>query len=210
MSISRRPLPRLAGTMLACACLALFAAAAGAQTWAEVGDAGDVPATVQVPVGLYALNQITGTLSSPEDVDLYCIELLNPTVFSANLLCASHADPSIWIFRFTGQPVAHNDVCAFANKTIPVGMFSIGTYYVAVGSQNRQPLAGVDPIWISGLFTGPRVPDGPGAAGNLTGWTGAGGFASGSYTLNFQGASYCGTAVPTEEQSWGAMKAIYR
>jgi hypothetical protein len=47
-------------------------------------------------------------------------------------------------------------------------------------------------------------------AGHLTGWTGAGGFNQGNDTINFQGASYCGTVVATEEQSRGAFKTIYR
>jgi hypothetical protein len=68
----------------------------------------------------------------------------------------------------------------------------------------------VDPIWISGLFIGLRVPDGPSADGNLTGCTGAGGFNQGDYTISFQGASYCGTAAAPEEQNWGALKSICR
>lgn len=90
-----------------------------AQVWNEVGDAGDVQVSVQTPVGLYALNQINGALQHDADVDLYCIEVLNPTAFSASLQCAGMMDPSIWIFHFTGQGVTHNDVCAFGGKTIP-------------------------------------------------------------------------------------------
>lgn len=187
-----------------------LSATAGAQTWAESGDAGDLPWSVQTPAGLYALNQITGTLSGPEDMDLYCIEVLDPAVFSASVVCAGMADPSIWIFRFTGLGVAHNDVCMGGGKTIPVGMFGIGTYHVAVGSAGRQSLAGTDPIWIPNLLTGPRAPDGPGAAGNLSAWTGTSGFYNGNYTINLPGASYCGTAVPTEEHGWGSLKSIYR
>lgn len=197
--------------VIAAALLLAVAAPALAQVWNEAGDAGDVPWTVQSPAGLYALNQINGSLQFDSDVDLYCIEVLNPALFSASLQCTVAADPSIWIFRWTGLGVAHNDVCAFSGKTIPAGMFGVGTYYVAVAPFGRQAQSAGSDMWQNALFTGPRVPDGPGAAGNLSGWGGAVAIPGViNYTINFTGASYCGTAVPTEEQAWGSLKATYR
>ena len=166
--------------------LALTAATASAfaQVSNEVGDAGDVPWTVQSPAGLYALNQINGALQFDSDVDLYCIEVLNPTQFSASLQCG---------------------------KTIPTGIVSIGTYYVAVAPFGRQAMSAGGDMWQNALFTGPRAPDGPGAASNLIGWSGAVAIPGVTpYTINFTGASYCGTVVPAEAQSWGALKSTYR
>lgn len=191
--------------------LAVATTPALAQVWNEAGDAGDVPWTVQSPAGLYALNQINGTLQFDGDVDLYCLEVLHPTAFSASLQCAMAADPSIWIFHFTGQGKTHNDVCAGGGKTIPTGIVSIGTYYVAVAPFGRQAVSAGGDMWQNALFTGPRAPDGPGAANNLTGWSGAVAIpAPVPYTINFTGASYCGTVVPEESQAWGSLKAIYR
>jgi hypothetical protein len=200
--------PNLVALLLA---LTAATASAFAQISNEVGDAGDVPGTVQSPAGLYALNQINGALQFDSDVDLYCIEVLNPTQFSASLQCAAAADPSIWIFHFTGQGKTHNDVCAGGGKTIPTGIVSIGTYYVAVAPFGRQAMSAGGDMWQNALFTGPRAPDGPGAASNLIGWSGAVAIPGVvPYTINFTGASYCGTVVPAEAQSWGALKSTYR
>jgi len=198
-------------TVLAAACALFAAAPTFAQVWNEAGDAGDVPWTVQAPIGLYALNQINGSLQFDADVDLYCIEVLNPPAFSASLQCLMAADPSIWIFHFTGQGVTHNDVCAGGGKTIPTGIVGFGTYYVAVAPFGRQAQSSGGDIWQNALFTGPRAPDGPGVGNNLIGWSGAVAIPGVvPYTINFTGASYCGTAVPAEAHSWGTLKATYR
>lgn len=204
---------QLAPAILAAAFLLATTAATPslAQVWNETGDAGDLPWSVQTPAGLYALNQINGALQFDADVDLYCIEVLNPTAFSASLQCAVAADPSIWIFHFTGLGVTHNDVCAFGGKTIPTGIVSIGTYYVAVAPFGRQAASSSGDIWQNALFTGPRAPDGPGAANNLLSWSGAVAIPGVTpYTINFTGANYCGTVVPEEAHSWGALKAQFR
>ncbi len=190
--------------------LAAFAAPALAQVWNESGDAGDLPWTVQSPAGLYALNQINGSLQFDSDVDLYCIEVLNPALFSASLQCAVAADPSIWIFHFTGQGVTHNDVCAGGGKTIPTGILGVGTFYVAVAPFGRQAASIGGDMWQNALFTGPRAPDGPGAGNNLSSWSGSPAAGVVPYTINFTGASYCGTAIPEEAQTWGSLKATYR
>lgn len=203
----------LAGIVLATSLVlaAVAATPSRAQVWNESGDAGDLPWSVQTPTGLYALNQINGALQFDSDVDLYCIEVLNPALFSASLQCTVAADPSIWIFHFTGLGVAHNDVCAFSGKTIPPGILGVGTFYVAVAPFGRQAASSSGDIWQNALFTGPRTPDGPGAANNLQSWSGAVAIPGVTpYTINFTGASYCGTAVPEEAHSWGTMKAQYR
>ncbi len=211
-TILRRP--PAGATTLAIALLLAFVAMttpALSQVWNESGDAGEFPWTGQTPPGLYALNQINGSLQFDSDVDLYCFEVLNPALFSASLQCMVAADPNIWIFHFTGQGIAHNDVCAFSGKTIPPGIVGVGTYYVAVAPFGRQAASIGGDIWQNALFTGPRLPDGPGAANNLSSWSGAVGIPGVvPYTINFTGASYCGTVVPEEGQSWGGLKAIYR
>lgn len=204
---------------LLCASLAAIALAvsmlatpARAQTWAEVGDAGSTPGGQQTPIGLGPLTQITGTLTDGGDVDLYCLEILNHTIFNASLFCLAQQDPSIWLFHFTGQGIAHNDLCVGAGKTIPASSIaSIGTYYLAVAAQGMQAISPGGSMWQTGLFVGPRPVDGPGAAGNLNGW---GGIPSPSslynYTVNLQGASFCGTAVPVRGGTWGRLKVLYR
>ena len=55
--------------------VAALAPTARAQTWTEVGDAGDLIATAQTTVGAGAITQITGSLPLSDDVDLYCVRL---------------------------------------------------------------------------------------------------------------------------------------
>src|SRR5690349_18365486 len=69
--------PMNALSRLAAACVLTLAIAtpALAQTWNENGDAGDVVSTAQLTLGSGALTGINGQLTSPTDIDLYCIHL---------------------------------------------------------------------------------------------------------------------------------------
>ena len=203
---------RLLSALLSMVLLAAFASLAGAQSWSEVGDAGNTWGTVQTPLGLGPLTQITGTLSDGSDVDAYCIEILSPTVFGASIQCGSHTDPSLWLFHFSGLGILHNDRCLGGLKDFPVGsVASVGTYFITVGPQGVQAQSSSGAMWQTGLFTGPRAPDGPGAGNNLNGWAGSGPVTFFSnYTITLRGASYCGTVVPTRPSAWGTIKLLYR
>lgn len=188
------------------------ASRAEAQSWTESGDAGNTWQTVQTPVGVGPLTQIHGTIAHSGDVDAYCIEILDHSQFSASISCAAMMDPSLWLFHFSGAGIAHNDRCLGGMKNIPLGFVgSIGTYFVAVGPQGVQAHSSGGAMWQTGLFTGVRAPDGPGAANNLVSWAGSGPLtAFASYTISLQGASYCGTAVPARPGTWGTIKLLYR
>lgn len=194
--------------------LALVIAAAMpalAQTWAETGDAGDAIATAQSTAGAGALTQITGSLQTDSDVDLFCVNVQDPHAFSASLQCVMAADPSIWVFLSSGVGAAHNDVCMFSGKTIPPGFVGSGTCYVAVTQAGRQAYSAGGAMWQSFLFTGARAPDGPGAGGPLLYWSGGGPLPGVTpYTINLTGVGYCESAVPVQASGWGALKAIYR
>ena len=206
--VSRRP---LAAIILATAMAVLAAAPALAQTWAETGDAGDLIASAQSTAGAGALTQITGSLQSDSDVDLFCVNVQDPHAFSASLQCLMAADPSIWVFAPAGLGLAHNDVCAFGGKTIPPGFVGTGTYYVAVTQAGRQAHSAGGAMWQSFLFTGVRMPDGPGAGGALLYWLGGGPLPGVTpYTINLTGVGYCESAVPVQASGWGALKATYR
>ncbi len=192
--------------------LALAAASiATAQTWSEAGDAGETPATAQVTSGSGPLTQINGSLQSDPDVDMFCVDVTNPAAFSASVQCVMAADPSIWIFTPSGAGIVLNDVCMFSGKTVPAGWVGAGTCYIAVTQLSRQPQSTGGAMWLSQLFTGPRAPDGPGAAGNLWYWAGGGPLPGVTpYTINLTGATFCQAAVPAEAHDWGTLKATYR
>ena len=209
---SRAASRRLIAALASIALLAAFAPHARAQTWSEVGDAGNTWGSVQTPLGVGPLTQITGTISSTDDVDAFCIEILDHAQFGASIQCAAMTDPSLWLFHFSGQGIGHNDRCQFGAKNIPLGFVgSIGTYFIAVGPQGVQAQSSSGAMWQTGLFTGVRAPDGPGAGNNLISWAGSGPLSTFSnYTITLQGASYCGTAVPARRTAWGSLKLLYR
>lgn len=190
---------------------ALAATPTLSQTWSETGDAGDAIATAQSTAGAGALTQITGSLQTDSDVDLFCVDVPDPHTFSASLQCVMAADPSIWVFAPSGLGLAHNDVCMFSGKTIPPGFVGSGTCYIAVTQAGRQAYSAGGAMWQSFLFTGARAPDGPGAGGLLLSWSGGGPLPGVTpYTINLTGAGFCESAVPVQASGWGALKATYR
>ncbi len=199
--------------LLGLALCALASAPARAQSWAEVGDAGELPATSQTTVGSGALTQIIGSFASPADADVYCIHITGQQAFVAGILCAAYTDPDIWLFDSSGLGVTHNDVCQ-AGMTKITGLYvpGPGTYYLAVAYGGRQALGpGGLAIWQTQLFTGERAPDGPGAPGPIVGWGGIGNPTTlTNYTINLQGVDYCSQVVPARGRSWGTLKLLYR
>ena len=127
--------------------LALSGTPARAQSWNEVGDAGDTPGTAQFTAGNGALNQILGTIPSATDVDMYCIRVTNWASFSACLLCAANADEDIWLFDGSGKGVVAAQLCqggckGLSNAFVPGN----GLYYLAISAHGLLPYAGSDPI----------------------------------------------------------------
>ena len=196
--------------------LALTAAPiARAQTWAESGDAGDLVASAQSTVGNGSLQKITGALGSPTDVDLYCVRLLSvppaglPIV---QLQCVVISGPNVWLFDALGNGVFLNQNCQFGSKTIvaPSVSLAAGTYYVAVSYSGFDAQSAGGAMWLAAPI-GQRSPDGPGAAGTLTGWAGTPNVQPlNPYTINLVGMGYCEVATATLNGTWGRVKGMYR
>ncbi len=208
--VSPRSLVRASALLLA---LALLPAprAARAQTWSEPADAGSLVGTAQVTVGTGTLTMIQGQLATDTDVDVYCIDVVDPAQFFAGLLCSTHADPDLSLFAPNGQGLALATSCAFGYKGIPAGFVpGPGTYYLAVSGSGGLALSGAAMIWLPGIFP-TRAPDGPGVGGALTGWGGSPARpGTGVYTVNLAGVSACSLVVPSRGSSWGILKVRYR
>ena len=209
-SPARRP---FFGPALLLLVLAL-APAARAQVWSEVGDAGDLVASAQVTSGSGGLTTISGFLASPTDVDLYCMHLSavppagQPLV---SLQCVAFMGPNVWLFDATGQGVFTNATCALGNKTILAPNVSLapGTYYVAVSYYGVDPSSAAGAIWLPALF-GQRAPDGPGAAGSLTAWSGTPTVSPiNPYLINLTFMEYCDAATAVTTPTWGSLKIRY-
>jgi hypothetical protein len=81
----------LAGALLAAICVLFAVPRAIAGTWTEQGDAGQLCSTAQVTTGTGTLDQIIGSVSSIQDVDLYRIRINDPATFSASTTACSPA-----------------------------------------------------------------------------------------------------------------------
>jgi|GEM_PF-1333985 len=174
----------------------LLASTAGAQTWAEMGDAGTTLAAGNITTGSGALTQITGAIGAAgADVDIYRIRILNLATFRASTVGGASADTQVFLFDSTGRGVTMNDDAvgtAFSQSTI-TGQFVpvAGTYYLAVSQFDLDPVAGGNEIWADQPYIAERIPDGPGAAGTLSGWTGGATVAQGfAYTVTLAGAAF--------------------
>lgn len=185
--------------------LALFAVPAMAQ-WVETDDAGNLPATAQIPLGDGPLATIAGNLSVG-DVDMYCIMATDPAAFSASTVGGATFDTQLFVFTETGVGVIMNDdsgglqslVGAFGTCMYSAGP---GTYYVAISRYNADPrdAAGGTILGLSGCNSTNANP--------VASWTVSTG-AAGAYVITLTSVNFCGT-VATEGATWGGVKSLYR
>lgn len=208
--MSHRVIHALRGLFVVVFVLSIVTTASFAQTWSEVGDAGDLPGTAQATVGVGALTTITGSLWADTDVDVYCIRITDEAAFKARLQCVAWSGPSPFLFDASGVGVATTDECSGGDKLISSTFVTTnGVYYLAIAPMPITAVAGADDIWVPVLST-ERAPDGPGAANPVTSWGGAPVVQPiNPYTVYLTGAEFCDAPVPTESRSWGRVKTIY-
>jgi len=187
---------------------ALFAAGAftpsvmAAVIWSEQGDAGQTRLSAQSVLGAGSLIEITGSIGSSSDVDMYWIQLTGGGTFSASApsLSPSLRDPQLFLFDFSGFGIYANDdglpaLGAFLPAAHPLTPTSGGLYLLAISGYNTDPISVGGLIFPSSPFAPVYGPSGSGGGSPLSGWTGGGD--TGSYTVSFTGAQ----AVETPEPS---------
>jgi hypothetical protein len=175
-------------------------ASVSAFTWTEVGDAGDLLATAQIPVGEGPLTSISGTLTlvgdsnSPKDADMYKIFIANPGTFSATtVLPGVTLDTQLFLFDSDGRGVYANDDDVLdsslepVRSTLPAGHLSgpsvAGIYYLVITSFNLDPVSPGGLIF-PGSFSAVEGPTGPGGGSAITGYTDNGTTGTtGAYTI---------------------------
>ncbi|HEX6810140.1 MAG TPA: hypothetical protein VF384_00830 [Planctomycetota bacterium] len=188
-------------TSLLAPCLALGATLSlDAQTWVEAGEAGNLPATAQTPVGVGALTQIDGNLNDPaeptgagNDRDMYLIQIDNPATFTATTVGGTVLDTQLFLFQQSGLGVSFNDDSGITTQSALSGAFvpAPGLYLIAVSRFDRDPTGLGLEIWADTPFTTERAPDGPGAANPIDGWNGIGATGiTGSYSIFLTSASF--------------------
>jgi hypothetical protein len=168
--------------------------------WFEVGDAGDVPATAQVPEGSGSMSGIVGTFEV-DDADMYLIEICDLNGFSATTTVFTTADTQLWLFNTDGTGVAANDdhvtgtpvtlQSTLTNQFVP----ATGQYYLAVSQYNRDPVNDIGQALFLNTFRVEHPSNGPGAGTPVAAWTGATS-GSASYTITLSGTCYPGGGCP--------------
>ncbi len=202
---------RLLVVLTLAAAVSLAATPALAQVWNEVGDAGDLPATAQVPTGTGALTAINGTIQ-PNDADMYCIYISDVDGFSATTCGGTTGDSQLWLFDADGMGITFNDDdpggCGLQSTITGIYVPGPGQYYLAGSAYTWDAYSAAGEIWMDTPFGAERAPDGPGAASPITHW-GDTGYYEGPYTIFLTGTTYC-EFTPVEPSSWGVIKAMYR
>lgn len=173
-----------------------------AQSWAEVGDAGDMPGTAQAVSGGGALTSITGSIGALTDADMFLIDIKVPTLFSAttNPAGGTLTDSTLYLFNLNGTGIAKHDDISGSNylSDLPAGnslysSLAPGQYLLAIGGfafapyWNPVPATFADLVFDVNNFTGVIGPQNPGP---ILGWANAGAYDSGSYTITLTGASF--------------------
>ena len=197
----------LPAAIAAAALLAGLTSYACAATWTEAGDAGQTIPTVQGTGSVIGnpLTMIFGSLGTPDDVDLYAINIATPSTFSATtvnaLTAGSGLDTELYLFNSSGAAVYANDDASGASlqSTLPAGNangpLAAGTYYLAISTSGNEPVNFANTLLFgadspSTTIRGPA----PSVPGGLAGWDST--FAdpsTGLYEIDLTGAF---TAVP--------------
>jgi len=171
--------------------------------WTEIGDAGRLPGTAQVVLGVGPLDTIEGTYTE-WDQDMYKIYISDPAGFSAHAVTANE-DPQLFLFDAGGMGVYANFRWVARESRLPAGHLhsptSTGIYYLAILEYDTDPYSvehtgDYDPselIFPSTLdFEAVEGPTAPGGGSPIVTWWGGTGMPPGNYdyTITLTGAQY--------------------
>jgi hypothetical protein len=183
--------------------LLVFEPSTHAASWTEIGDAGSVPGTAQIPTGVGALDTILGTIGFG-DVDMYQIFVTGGGTFSAAASGAfpGFLDPQLYLFDSTGRGVYANDnefppnpFFSPGRAVLPAGHpltpLAPGIYYLAISGIDLEPVSSGGFIFPCLICTPTAVvgSTGPGGGSPITDWSGLP-FTAGSYTITLTGAEF--------------------
>lgn len=170
-----------------------FGTLAKAAVWNEVGDAGSLPGTADVVLGIGALNQINGVVTGPPDTDMYLIRIANPATFSASGTGKlTFGPPSLLLFDASGVGVTgYMDSTNTGAAISAANVTSPGLYYLAYSAAALPFDSNFNGLWLNTPRDIERVPDGPGALNTVAMWGPTiQPFALTNYTITLTGTAY--------------------
>ncbi len=177
------------------AALLALPAAAGAATFAEIADAGQLRAAANL-VSTVDLEAIAGSIGSEDDADLFALQLTAGVPFSASSATSEGiSDTQLFLFDATGKGVRYNDDIAVTDffSRIDYTPSASGLYYLGISGAGFNPQDGSVPpafIYLSEPFAS-TLQLGPSSAGPLAGWAGVESSVrdSGAYRIELTGAA---------------------
>lgn len=185
--------------------MALAGVATAGPDWTEVGDAGSIISTAQVPLGEGEIRSLTGRLGgrgqSEDFEDLYYIGIASPTTFRLELTSPDF-DAQLFVFHITLSGGAlgllandneHEETTApvilpISTDGTEVTLDLPGIYLVAVAGTGRMPVSTTGEIFTYETSTEISGADGPGGLNRHIGWTGQG--QTGNYRVQMEGTIF--------------------
>ena len=191
--------------------LVLTTGTAGASmVWTEQGDAGELVGTHQTPTGTGSLDTIDGVLGNNTfglvdvDVDVYCVYIATPGLFSATVALAAGSPTmasilQLWLFDSNGIGITSQEGFYLSTPTKITGSFvnSAGKYYLAVSDHDIVPYTALSQtIWSVAPRSIETPPNGSGS-GPLASWSPFG-FQNGTgqYSIELTGTGFCCQPLP--------------
>jgi hypothetical protein len=176
----------------------LAAAPAMAQSWAEVGDAGQTPGNAQITEdAVVTLTSITGTFGGTNGVDVFAIRVVDPDTFNASIVGGATRDSRLFLFNNDGELQVWNDDFGGTTQSeiTSQGVFEAGIYYLALTVIGQEPInANTDVLSTSDTWPGPDADQFRGvlSLGPWAGWTNPGLGTSGTeaFTITLVGAEF--------------------
>ena len=191
---------------------ALYSNFSNAATWAEMGDAGDMPNSAQIISGVGDLTEISGFISSDpfHHVDMFQIYISNHTTFwaTSNKSNFLFDGPQLFLFDSDGYGIYASGLTSGSTLTAgsPIGPKYSGIYYLAISPFNIDA-QGLNSFGTESLIftdsTNDLVvgPDGNGGSSPITGWGGTYSGNTTDYTITLNGASFI-SSVPLPPALW--------
>jgi len=174
---------KIASLIVSLALIGCLANVASAVSFPEQVDAPDLPLGMSAGT-VPNLTQITGTISSATDVDMYLISLPIAGTLAATTvnMLGTLADTQLFLFSTAGLGIQANDDPPTSLRAELPGIFLAGgSYLLAISGYNRDPVS-VGGLIFPDTFPGVFGPTGPGGLNPITGWSGTG--TTGTYAID--------------------------